>query len=204
MSNVDFNLYLITDRLNLPNGTTLSGQIEAALRGGLKAVQLREKDLSPDELLPLAQEMRQLTLTYNAKLLINSCLQTALAVGADGVHLPGRNPAISEAREKLGANALIGVSTHAVAEIVTATDAGADFVTFGPVYPTASKVEYGDPVGIHNLQQACQTTSIPVFALGGVTHQRLPELRECGCHHFSCIGAVLQADDPEAAVRQFL
>jgi len=203
MSGIDFNLYLITDRLNLPNGTTLPGQIEAALRGGLKAVQLREKDLSSAELLPLAREMRDLTRKYGAKLLINSCLETAFAVKADGIHLTSQNPPINEARKKLGPNALVGVSTHSSEEIQYAINCGADFVTFGPVFQTRSKAGFGAPVGTAELKKACTKTTIPVFALGGINPDNLPEVQNCGCSHFACIGAILNSSDPKAAVQAF-
>lgn len=204
MPKVNFNLYLITNRLNLPPGTDLPGQVEAALRGGARAVQLREKDLGPEELLPLAQELRTLTSAYDAKLFINSCLETALAVSADGIHLPASNPPVADARRRLGQGALIGVSTHTIAEISAASRAGADFVTFGPVYPTPSKISLGTPVGVEKLRSACAGSHLPVFALGGITADRLPELVAVGCTHFACISTILNAGDPTEAARRFV
>ena len=204
MSNIDFNLYLITDRLNIPAGTTLFGQVESALRGGVKAVQLREKDLSPKELLPLALQMRQLTTKYGAKLLINSCMETTLAVAADGIHLTSIDPPITETRQKLGSNRLIGISTHSMPDIESAVNKGADFVTFGPVYHTASKARYGNPLGLTELKKACAISSIPVFALGGITPEQIPELQQAGCSYFACIGAILNSDSPEAVAPFFL
>jgi len=204
MPKIDFNLYLITDRLNLPGGTTLPGQVEAALRGGVKAVQLREKDLSPTELLPLAQEIRDLTVRYGVKLFINSCIETVQAVQADGIHLPSQNPLIAEARKILGPDILIGVSTHTLNEIDIAQSSGADFVTFGPTYPTPSKARYGDPVGLVQLKEACHAFSIPVFALGGITAQQIPELQAVDCKHVACIGAILQAENPDTAAKSLL
>ena len=146
-SPVNFNLYLITNRLNLPAGKDLFAQVEAALRGGVRAVQLREKDLTAEELLPLAQQMRELTRKYNAKLLINRDIDIALAVGADGVHLGGNAMSVAEARKLVGRDRLIGVSTHSIDEVQKAEKDGADFVTFGPVYATPSKLPFGQPVG---------------------------------------------------------
>ena len=204
MSNIDFNLYLITDRLNIPAGTTLLNQVESALRGGVRAVQLREKDLSPKELLPLALQMRQLTAKYGAKLLINSCLETTLAVAADGIHLTSIDPPIIEIRKKMGANRLIGISTHSVTDIESAVNKEADFVTFGPIYHTASKAKYGNPLGLAELKKACAISTIPVFALGGITPEKIAELKESGCAHFACIGAILNSDNPETVVHSFL
>ena len=204
MPNIDFNLYLITDRGSLPAGRSLLEQVEAALEGGLRAVQLREKNLSPTDLLPLAEQLRELTRRFGAKLLINSCLETALAVDADGIHLPSHNPPIEKSRAALGPDRLIGVSTHSGQEVEAAAKAGADFVTFGPVYPTASKLPYGKPLGPEKLAQVCRNAPLPVFALGGITSKCLPELQNAGCNHFACIGAILKNPDPEVAVRCFL
>ena len=106
---VDFSLYLISDRKALPEGKTLLESIEAALLGGVRAVQLREKDLSAAELLPLARQLRELTHAYQARLLVNDRIDVALAVEADGVHLGGHSLPVAVTRRLLGPNRLIGV-----------------------------------------------------------------------------------------------
>lgn len=203
MNSVNFNLYLITDRLNLPADKDLLTQVEAALRGGVRAVQLREKDLLFHELLPIARQLRQLTRRYGARLLINGNLDIALTVEADGIHLPSHNPPIALARNILGERALIGVSTHSLAEVSAAEQAGADFVTFGPVYATASKAGLGEPTGLAPLGEACRQAGIPVFALGGVTPERVTELRGADCTHYACIGAILNASRPQTIAENF-
>jgi thiamine-phosphate pyrophosphorylase len=201
---VDFNLYLITDRKQLPTGRSLVETVESALEGGVRAVQLREKDLSAAELYPLARELRELTARYGARLLINDRLDVALAVEADGVHLGGHSLPVAAARKILGPGKLIGVSTHRPEEATGAQRDGADFVTFGPVYFTPSKAAYGEPVGLGRLTEACATAPLPVFALGGVTLGRLPELRAAGCHRIALISAILAAADPAAAAAAIL
>ncbi|WP_298039129.1 thiamine phosphate synthase [uncultured Desulfuromonas sp.] len=201
---VNFNLTLITDRRGLPEGRNLLDQLEAALLGGVRCVQLREKDLSPNELLPLAFELRQMTRAFGARLLVNGNIEIARAVDADGVHLGGDALPTSEARKRLGPAKLIGVSTHSVVEIGQAAADGADFVTFGPVFFTPSKAPYGDPVGLEKLRAACTGAPLPAFALGGVTADRIPELRAAGCASAACIGAILHAADPAAATRTML
>lgn len=198
---IDFTLYLITDRNQVPPGRTLAGTVEAALRGGVRAVQLREKDLSAADLLPLAGELRSLTRRYRAKLLINDRLDVAMAVDADGVHLGGQSLPATVARRLLGPERLIGVSTHHAAEIVTAAGAGADFVTFGPIFATPSKAAFGPPVGPAALREACAATSLPVFALGGVQIENLPVLRANGSRGVAVISAIIAARDPEGAAR---
>lgn len=204
MPNVDFSLYLITDRHQIPAGRTLVETVRAALEDGVRAVQLREKDLAADAIYPIAQELRALTRAYGAKLLINDRIDLALAVEADGVHLGGHSLPVEIARRLLGPNRLIGVSTHHLHEIQNAAADGADFVTFGPIYPTPSKLPFGEPLGLEQLASACAVSPLPLFALGGVTAERLPELRSAGCSRVACIGAILRAADPSAATRAFL
>lgn len=203
---IDFNLYLITDRLSLPVGKNLLTQVEAALRGGVRAVQLREKDLSAKELLPLAWQMRELTNHYDAKLLINREIDVAISVGADGVHLGGDSLPVIAARKRLGPDRLIGVSTHAIDEVLHAKRDGADFVTFGPVYATASKLKYGQPVGLERLRGAVaeNESDLPIFALGGVNADRITELIYHNCRNVACIGAILMAKDAEQEARNIL
>ncbi len=204
MSNpIDFNLYLITDRRQTAGGDLVRA-VRSALQGGVRAVQLREKDLSPRELLPLAHSLRQLTREFDAKLLINDRIDVALAVDADGVHLGGGSLPVRETRTLLGPQRLIGVSTHHKAEIAEAAQNGADFVTFGPVYFTPSKAPYGAPVGLQKLREACADAPLPVFALGGIVADRLPELLEADCQRVACIGAVLAQKFPQMATRTFL
>ncbi len=197
----DFTLYLITDRHQVPAGRTLVDTVEAALQGGVRALQLREKDLSAAELLPLAMELRTLTRRLDAKLLINDRIDVALAVDADGVHLGGHSLPTAVARRLLGPERLIGVSTHDASEIVAAAAAGANFVTFGPVFATPSKAGYGPPLGPESLRQACVASPVPVFALGGIKTGHLPLLRESRCQGIAVISAIIGAPDPCLASR---
>jgi len=200
---VDFNLYLITDRRQVVSGNLIQ-TVRAALEGGVRAVQLREKDLSPDELLPLAERLRDLTRAYRARLLINSDIDVALAVAADGVHLPCDSSALASARRRLGPDRLLGVSTHNQAEIEAAVAAKADFMTFGPVFATASKLPFGAPVGIAALQGACRQSPMPVFALGGISVDRLDQLPSSGIAGVALIGGIMAASDPTQAARGYL
>lgn len=201
---VDFNLYLITDRKQLPQGNSLVETVAAALAGGVRAVQLREKDLAAAELYPLARELRALTTRHGARLLINDRIDVALAVGADGVHLGGHSLPVTVARSILGPDKLIGVSTHHPEEVAAAHHNGADFVTFGPVYFTPSKAVYGEPAGLGPLREVCASAPLPVFALGGIALERLPDLRAAGCHRVALISAILAADNPTAAAAAIL
>lgn len=189
-------IYLITDRRQLPSMRKFLGVLEELLGAGLRLVQLREKDLNAAELWPLAEEIRRLTSGYACQLLINDRIDLALAIGADGVHLGGHSLPTAEARKLLGPNKLIGVSTHHPDEIAPHAAAGADFVTFGPVFPTPSKAAFGEPVGLENLQNACQQSPIPVYALGGIKTDNCRQASAAGASGIAMISALLCSFTP--------
>jgi thiamine-phosphate pyrophosphorylase len=198
---VDFRLYLVTDRRRAAGGD-LPAAVGRALSGGVRAVQLREKDLPGRELYELAVVLRALTPRYGARLLVNDRIDVALAAGADGVHLGVASVPPFDARRLLGPEALIGCSTHDLRELAAAEEGGADFVTFGPVYATPSKAAHGPPVGIGALRRACAAARVPVFALGGVGPGNAGEALGAGAWGIGAIGAILGAPDPFAAARE--
>ena len=106
-------------------------------------------------------------------------------------------------RSLIGPELLIGVSTHSVTEVQRATESGADFVTFGPVYATPSKAAFGPPQGLQALAEACHATFLPVFALGGITPQRLSETLQTGAAGIALISAILADPDPRQAAKTF-
>jgi thiamine-phosphate pyrophosphorylase len=193
-----FHLYLVTDR-HRTAGRPLLEVIEAALRGGVDAVQLREKDLSGGALFELAGQLRELTRRHGARLLINDRIDIALAVGADGVHLPVDSFAPTDARRLLGNDALIGASTHTVEQARAAASGGADFIVFGPLFDTPSKRAFGAPVGLDALTQVTKAVTVPTFAIGGLAVDRVPMVRRCGAAGIAVVAAILEADDPGAA-----
>lgn len=200
---IDFNLYLITDRNNT-RGRELSVVVEEALKGGVKAVQLREKDLSSRDLYETAYELRKLTTRYDARLFINDRIDIALAVDADGVHLGNGSIPIHRARKILGEKRLIGVSCHNQVSAIAAQETGADFITFGPVFYTPSKAVYGDPVGVGKLAAITELLQIPVFALGGINRDNAPQTIAAGAHGISLVSAVLAAENPRAEAKALL
>lgn len=196
-------LYLISDRKAVRRGT-LAAAVAAALDAGVGMIQLREKDLPAAELLSLAEELRLLTRGYRARLLINDRVDVALACDADGVHLGGHSLPAAQARKLLGPKRLIGVSTHRLEEVRAAEAGTADFVTFGPVFDTPSKRPFGAPVGLAALAEACRSTRLPVYALGGIELTRLADVKQSGAAGVACIRAVLSASNPHTAASSLL
>ncbi|RMD59614.1 MAG: thiamine phosphate synthase [Nitrospirae bacterium] len=204
MGRVDFPLYLISDRKQVRAGA-LEDVVEASLKAGLRAVQLREKDLTPRELFSIGNRFREMTNKYGAKLFINDRVDTAMAVGADGVHLTQNSLPTDIVRRIVGEEFLIGVSTHSLSEAKEAEDGGADFITFGPVYETPSKKRYGPPVGIKALCEVTEKIKIPVFGLGGInTPSKAKEVIDCGAYGIAMISAIISADDVGAKTAEYL
>jgi thiamine-phosphate pyrophosphorylase len=201
---IDFRLYLITDRRLFKDNSSLYGAIEQALAGGVKAVQLREKDLATRELLDMAYRLRELTGRHGARLFINDRIDIALAVNADGVHLGGSSLPAEAARRITGEKFLIGVSTHGIEEAEAAEKEGADFITVGPVYETPSKMKYGKPLGPGILGKVKEKTSVPVFAIGGIKQQKMGEVLGSGAYGIAVISAVLAAQDIKSTTETFM
>lgn len=200
---LDFKLYLITDRRACA-ARDLVLVVEETLKGGVKAVQLREKDLSSRDLYELALAMRKLTARYNAGLFINDRLDIALAVDADGVQLGIHSIPIDRARKLLGEKRLIGVSCHGRESAIASQEKGADFITYGPVFHTPSKAAYGPPVGIDSLREVTSLLRIPVFALGGITSRNTRQVLDAGAHGIALISAVIGAENPAVEAKTLL
>lgn len=202
---VDFKFYLITDRTQCKT-RSLGDTLEQACQAGVKAVQLREKDLSPIELYALAKEIKSKLDKHNCCLLINDRTDIACSIGADGVHLTEKSLPAYEARKCL-ANAnkspLIGVSTHNIDGILKAQETGADFALFGPIFYTKSKAQYGSPLGLKSLEIAAKSTKLPIFAIGGITAERTKDCIKAGAHGVAVISAIMSAQDVFRSVKDF-
>lgn len=201
MSSVNFRLLLVTDRRRT-HGRSLPSVLQQAVEAGLPAVQLRERDLPTNELLRLAQEIRSITSPRAAPLIINDRVDLMLALNLDGVHLRANSLPIAAVRRLVGPDRLIGISTHALAEVHAANRDGADYVVFGPIFDTPSKREFGSPVGLEQLAEVCSRSAVPVFAIGGVTRESVPDVLRAGAHGVAVIGAILAQDDIAAVTRE--
>lgn len=195
----NLSLMLITDRSLCKQ--PLLDVVQLALKGGMKTVQLRERGLTTYELYSLACEMRKITLDFGANLIINDRIDIALAVEADGVHLGWQSLPIHKVRELFGFEKLIGVSTHNRQEALRAQDCRADYITFGPVFPTPSKVGLLEPVGPEEIQKIKNEVKMPVIALGGIHGGNVETVLEKGADGIAVISSIMRADNPENAAR---
>lgn len=173
--------------------------LPAALRGGVDAVQVRNKSLPAADLLAAAQRALPLCRAAGALLLVNDRVDVALACGADGVHLAAKSLTPAAARHIFGG--LVGVSVHDLAGAVAAAAAGADYVTFGHVFPTSSKPGL-PPQGLRALRAVVEAVEVPVLAIGGIGPANAADVLATGCAGIAVISSILAADDPEAAARR--
>jgi|SRR6185312_10014549 len=166
--------YYITDRRSAGGTAALLLWIERALRAGVEMIQIREKDLPARELFALTRQVLELAAPFQTRVLVNSRTDIALAAGAHGAHLPGGSIAPKILRTILPPGFLIGISAHSSAGIHAAEREDADFAVLSPVFPPRSKVSFQTPLGLDGLREAVRVTTIPVFALGGVTQENAP------------------------------
>jgi thiamine-phosphate pyrophosphorylase len=196
-----FRLLLITDGWNESTAARVDAAL-SALPAGTTAVQLRCKTLTGRAMTSAALALREVTRARGALFLVNDRVDVALASGADGVHLPSNGLPPKPARRAAGEALLLGASAHSLDEARMAERAGIDYVTFGPVFPTASKAAFGPPLGLDRLSEAVRALTVPVFALGGIDLERAPACIAAGAR-VACIGAVLGdgVSDPAQGAR---
>lgn len=198
----ELRLYLVTDRRQVERD--LVDVVGECVAAGLPAVQLREKDLGAGEMLALARRLREVTKPPGARLVVNDRVDVALAAAADGVQRTSTSMAIADMRALAGGRLRIGASVHALDEALAADAAGADWIVFGPVYDTPSKQAFGAPQGVQKLVAVTKAVRTPVIAIGGVTPERVRELRDAGAAGVGVISAILAAPSPADATRRFL
>ena len=203
MLKLSSRLLVVTDR-HQTNGRPLVPLLQRVLTAGVPAIQLRERDLSARELVTLAREVQAVTASRGSQLLINDRIDVALALEEVGVHLRSNSLPVSVARQLLGAQRLLGISVHAVEEVLSVQSQGADYIVLGPIYETPSKQMFGPPLGIHTLEKACRLVRIPIIGIGGVTVARAREMRRAGAFGVAVITAILGAADVESASRELL
>ncbi len=199
----EWGLYVVTDRTQT-TGRPLEEVTRAALAGGARVFQLREKDLEARELTVLAERLLGVIRPAGGLLLVNDRIDVALAVGADGAHLSQRSLPPAVVRRLLGRERLLGVSCHSLAEAAEAQEGGADFILLGPIFFTPSKAPFGAPLGLEVLKQVQSHIHLPILAIGGINRTNRQEVLTAGADGVAVISAVMAAPDVSDAVRALL
>lgn len=194
-------VYAVTDRKWLQKEQTLAQQVEQAILGGATIVQLREKHVTAQAFLALAQEVKQVTDRYQIPLIIDDAVDVALAVGAAGVHVGQQDMEAVEARRRLGTDKIMGVSAQTVEQALAAQRAGADYLGVGAVFPTNSKAD-AVAVSLDTLRAICAAVQIPVVAIGGINAENMIALQGTGIVGVAVISAIFAKPDVRQAAAQ--
>lgn len=197
LKKLDTSLYFITDSSGFSDEEFLR-RIEAALRGGVTLLQLREKDKTTRKFLELARKVHALTKRYGVPLIIDDRLDIALAIGAEGVHLGQSDLPIDLARKILGQDKIIGATAKTVPQALEAYHQGADYLGVGAIYPTTTKVKTV-LTSTDTLRDICAAVPIPVNAIGGLNRDTIDILAGIPIAGICVVSAIMKADDPGRA-----
>jgi len=189
-------LYFVCEAL--PGGEEPEALLRAALNGGVDIVQLREKELGREGIERSARTFRRLCDTYSALFIVNDDPYMAQSCDADGVHVGQDDMAVDEAREILGPEAIVGLSTHSEQQLAAAADQPVDYVSVGPVWETPTKAGRAG-VGLGLVEHAAANAPHPFFAIGGIDAGNAAEVVAAGARRLGVVRAIRDAVEPSAA-----
>lgn len=192
-------IYVITDSVLRPDRSHVE-IAKAALAGGSRVIQLRDKEAADSELIPIAREIRRLTAETRAIFVVNDRIEVALASDADGLHIGQEDMPVSEARRRWP-DRLLGVSAATPEEALAAERDGADHLGVGPIYSTATKSDAGEAIGLELIREIRRACPLPIVAIGGIGPSNIGEIARAGAESAAVISAVVCADDMAAAAR---
>jgi thiamine-phosphate pyrophosphorylase len=195
-------LYVVTDARTRQQD--LAEFLDAILEAGADIVQLREKDAEARDVMRWAEPFSEAAERQGALFIVNDRADVALAAQADGIQRTHASLSVEDLQVVADKRVRVGASVHSVAEAQAAQEAGAEWIFFGPVYDTPSKRRYGAPQGLASLTGVTRNVSIPVIAIGGITAERVAEVRHAGAAGVAVISAILASPSPADATRRFL
>ena len=166
----------------------------AMLAGGVQILQLRAKNLTPAEILPLAQTLAPLCREAGVPFLLNDHPELVGPSGADGVHVGQDDQSVAEARRLIGPDKLVGLSTHSPAQARAAFEQKPDYIGFGPLFSTPTKPDY-TPIGTADIAEVHRDAPLPIFCIGGIKRENLPQILAAGAQRVVIVSGILQADD---------
>lgn len=201
-SGCQWGLYVITD--SQIAGRPHAEIAEAALCGGARVIQLRDKKATFEDLLLIGHQIRALTTQHGAMFIVNDNPYLAREVDADGVHVGQEDFPVEIVRDIMGPDRIVGLSTHTSMHVLQAAKLPVDYIGIGPVYATTSKVGPWPVVGTNFLKWAVETSRVPVVAIGGITAERVPEIAATGSPNFALIADLMKAQDIEAKTRELV
>ena len=199
--NIDYSLYLVTDR-GLARGRSTLDIISAAVDGGATVVQLREKDCATRDFIEQALTIKDFLKARGVPLIINDRVDVAQAVGADGVHLGQTDMPLEMAKRILGNSMIIGISAESLQDAIEAEKGGADYLGVSPIYATPTKTDTAPPLGLEGLRAIYKAVGLPLVGIGGLNKDNSADVIRNGAAGVAVVSAIVAADDPEAAARE--
>lgn len=200
MKNVDYTLYLVTDR-NQPAPGTFEKVVEEAVRGGVTLVQLREKSGDTGLLYERARQLKEVTDTLHVPLIIDDRIDIMMAVDVDGVHVGQSDMPASVARKMIGSDKILGVSAGTLEEAVKAEKDGADYLGVGAMFPTATKTD-ADITSMETLKEILKTVHIPVVVIGGINQKTIPQFKGLDIAGYAIVSAIMASRQPKEAAAE--
>lgn len=198
--NIDYTLYLVTDR-SVMSAKSLDQAVEQAIQGGCTVVQLREKNASSREFFETVQRVKQITDSYHIPLIINDRTDICLAVNAAGIHVGQQDLPAKVVRSMVGPDKIIGVSAATLSEAIQAEQDGADYLGVGAMFATSTKTNTR-PVTVEQLAQIKQAVQIPVVAIGGIQSSNAATLTKTGIDGIAVVSAILAQENITHAAQQ--
>ena len=188
---------------SLSRGRTDIDVLNGVIAGGAKIIQLREKEISKKELYQLAVKFQEITRKSGILLIINDHVDIALASGADGVHL-GQDDLPADAAREIAPDIIIGVSTHNESEATAAQDKGADYVNIGPIFPTETKIDTNESLGLEKIFSISKNLKIPFTVMGGINLENIEDVMRRGARKIAVVSAITAAHDIASVTNTFI
>jgi thiamine-phosphate pyrophosphorylase len=199
--NIDYSLYLVTDR-GLARGRTTLEIVSAAVHGGATVVQLREKDCSSRDFLEQALCIKEFLSARDVPLIINDRVDVAQAVKADGVHLGQTDMPLAIARKILEDSMIIGISAESLQDAIEAQKGGADYLGVSPIYATPTKTDTAPSLGLEGLRKIRKAVRLPLIGIGGLNRDNAAEVIRNGADGVAVVSAIVAAHDPQTAAAE--
>lgn len=191
-------LYLVTGHGSQHDKSVID-VVMLAVAGGVDMVQLREKDMSDEEMILLARQLHEKLKPTGVPLIINDRVNVAKAIDAEGVHVGQSDMAYAEARRILGSGKIIGLSCENMQQVIDANDLDVDYIGISPVFSTPTKTDTAAPFGLEGLREACRLSCHEIVAIGGINATNIKDIRDAGSDSAAVVSAIVDAADPMKA-----
>jgi thiamine-phosphate pyrophosphorylase len=199
----EWDLYVVTDSKVYPGRSHIE-EVKAAIAGGAKVIQFREKQMIDREIIATGKVLRSITADACVDFIVNDRVDIALALGADGVHVGQKDMSVALARQLMGSNKIVGASASTVAEAIRAEKDGADYLSASPVFATLTKADAPPPTGLDGLREIAEAVSIPIVAIGGINLGNIDEVIAYGADVIAVVSAVICAQDMRKATEKLI